>query len=168
MNFLIEHKITTPKDFQIYADGKNAEYLLIRKDLTALENEMMELSEKIKFTQNFKKNAHLYYESRRAKDAAAFAREHEDQFVLLKASEIYFKRKGLKPQELSLEEMFERYRELKTENENLAKRQKSLKAEIRKLEVVAENIEKAIGESMMEKENMERNHLEKNGKEQEK
>ena len=63
--------------------------------------------------------------------------------------------------------MFERYRELKTENENLAKRQKSLKAEIRKLEVVAENIEKAIGESMMEKENMERNHLEKNGKEQE-
>lgn len=148
MNFLIEHKITTPEDFQIYADGKNAEYSLYRKDMLKLESEMLELSEMIKFTQNFKKNAHLYYESRRAEDPAAFAREHEDGFVLLKASEIYFERKGLKPKELNLAEMFERYKELNAEKEDLAKKQKSLKKEISELEVAAENIEQAIGESM--------------------
>lgn len=150
MNFLIEHKITTPEEFQIYADGKNAEYSLYREDVVKLEGEMLELSEKIKFTQNFKKNAHLYYESRRAKDPAAFAREHEDQFVLLKASEIYFKRKGLKPKELNLAEMFEQYQKMSVEKEELSRKQNSLKTEIRELEVVAENIEKAIGENMME------------------
>lgn len=148
MNFLIEHKITTPEDFQIYADGKNAEYSLYRKDILKLESEMLELSEKIKFTQNFKKNAHLYYESRRAEDPAAFAREHEDGFVLLRASEIYFERNGLKPKELNLAEMFERYKELNAEKADLAKKQKALKKEIRELEVAAENIEQAIGESM--------------------
>lgn len=150
MNFLIEHKITTPEDFQIYADGKNAEYSLYREDVVKLESEMLELSEKIKFTQNFKKNAHLYYESRRAEDPAAFAREHEDQFVLLKASEIYFKRKGLKPKELNLGEMFEQYKMMSAEKEKLSKKQNFLKKEIRELEVVAENIEQAIGETMMD------------------
>ena len=150
MNFLIEHKITTPEEFQIYADGKNAEYSLYREDVVKLEGEMLELSEKIKFTQNFKKNAHLYYESRRAEDPAAFAREHEDQFILLKASEIYFKRKGLKPKELNLGEMFKQYKMMSEEKEKLSKKQNSLKKEIRELEVVAENIEKAIGENMME------------------
>lgn len=150
MNFLIEHKITTPEDFQVYMDGKNAEYLLCHKDIINLENKMLELSEKIKFTQNFKKNAHLYYESRRARDQAAFAREHEDQFILLKASEIYFERKGLKPTELNLAEMFENYKSLKTEEDDLIKKQKSLKKEIRELEIVAENVEQAIGVSLIE------------------
>lgn len=169
MNFLIEHKITTSEDFQVYAGGKNAEYSLYRKDIVKLENEMLELSEKIKFTQNFKKNAHLYYESRRAKDPAAFVREHEDQFVLLKASEIYFERKGLKPKELNLTEMFERYRALKTESEDLAKKQKSLKKEICELEAVAENIEQAIGVSLQEAEkSQESQKMEKNRIEQEK
>lgn len=169
MNFLIEHKITTPEDFQVYVNGKNAEYSLYRKDSVNLENEMLELSEKIKFTQNFKKNAHLYYESRRAKDPASFAREHEDQFVLLKASEIYFKRKGLEPKELNLAEMFERYRSLKAESEDLAKKQKSLKKEIRELEVVAENIEQAVGESLIETtESQEPQKMEENRIEQEK
>lgn len=169
MNFLIEHKITIAEDFQAYVDGKNAEFLLYRMDIVRLENEMMELSEKINFTQNYKKNAHLYYESRRAKDPAAFAREHGDQLVLLKASEIYFKRKGLKPNELNLAEMFEHYKELKTEIGDLAKKQKSLKREIRELEVVADNIEQAIGVRLLETaERREAQETEERKREQEK
>lgn len=150
MNFLIEHKITTSEDFQVYTDGKNAEFLLYRQDIVNLEKEMLELSEKIKFTQNFKKNAHVYYEARRAKDPAVFAREHEDQLVSLKASEIYFKRKGLKPEELNLSELFERYKSLRVEKDNIIKKQNSLKKEIRELEVVAENIKQSVGVDLME------------------
>lgn len=150
MNFLTEHKITTSEDFQVYADGKNAQYSLYRKDIVKLENDLLALSEKIKFTQNFKKNAHLYYDSRQAKDQAAFVREHEDQFVLLKASEIYFERKGLKPKDIKLAELFENYKSLKAEKDDLVKKQNSLKKEIQELEVVAKNIEQAIGEKMME------------------
>ena len=152
MNFLISHKITTPEEFQTYAEAKNAEYSLFKKDIRKIESELMDLSEKIKFTQNYKKNAHVFYESRRAKDPAAYAREHEDQIVLFKASEIYFKRKQLNPKELNLAEMFERYRQLNAEKAELDKRSNSLKREIKELEVVAENIEKAVGEDIAGKE----------------
>lgn len=150
MNFLILHKLTTSEDFQIYAEGKQAEYSLYREDINKLENEMLELSEKIKFTQNYKKNASVFYESKRAKNPAAFAREHEEQLVLFKASQIYFERNHLKPKELNLTEMFERYKNLRTEKETLTKKSNSLKKEIRELEIVAENIEQAIGMDMME------------------
>lgn len=145
MNFLISHKLTTSEDFEIYAEGKNAEFSLYRKDINRIEGELLDLSEKIKFTQNYKKNVSVFYESKRAKDPAAFAREHEDQLVLFKASEIYFERKQLKPKEINLTELFERYKELKAEKEALFKKSNLLKKEIRELEVVAENIEKACG-----------------------
>ena len=150
MNFLIQHKITTPEDFQIYAEGKKAEYSLYRKDSRKIEMELLELSEKIKFTQNYKKNAAVYYESRRAKNPAAFAREHEDQLILFKASEMYFERKQLNPKELNLAEMFERYKELKAEKEGLSKRSSSVKREIDELDRVAQNIETALGISFDE------------------
>lgn len=167
MNFLISHKLTTPEDFKIYAEGKQAEYSLYREDINKLESEMLELSEKIKFTQNYKKNASIFYESRRAKDPRAFAREHEEQLVLFKASQIYFERKQINPKELNLTEMFERYKSLKAEKETLAKKSNSLEKEIRELEVIAENIEKAIRVDIMEMENIENMETteRKNGKE---
>ena len=148
INFLVSHKITTPEDFQIYAEAKDAEYSLYRKDMRKIESELMDLSEKIKFTQNYKKNAHVYYESKRAKDPAAYAREHEDQIVLFRASEIYFKRERLNPKEINLADLFERYRELGAEKAELDKKSNLLRQEIKELEVVAENIEKATGEDI--------------------
>ena len=67
---------------------------------------------------------------------------------MFKASEIYFQRKQLKPKELNLAELFERYRELSEEKTALEKRNGMLKREIKELDVVAENIEKAIGEDI--------------------
>lgn len=166
MNFLMEHKITTSEDFQIYTEAKNAEYSLYRKDIRRIESELMDLSEKIKFTQNYKKNAHVYYESKRAKDPAAYAREHEDQLVLFHASEIYFKRSQIKPKEINLADLFERYRELSTEKAELYKKSNTLKRDIKELETVADNIEKAIGEEITGKDE-ERKNTER-GKEQEK
>lgn len=166
MNFLMSHKITTSEDFQIYTEAKNAEYLLYKKDIRKIESELMELSEKIKFTQNYKKNAHIYYESKRVKDSAAYAREHEDQLVLFHASEIYFKRKQLNPKEMNLAELFERYRELSAKKEEINKKSNALKRDIKELETVADNIEKAIGEDITGKEDGEKNS--ERGKEQEK
>ena len=145
MNFLIEHKLTTSEDFQIYADGKKAEYSLYRKDIRKIENEVLELSEMIKFTQNYKKNASVYYESKRVKNAPEFAREHEDQLVLFKASEMYFNRNHINPKDVNLGELFERYRNLKEEKSDLTKRSNSLKKEINELDTVAANVERALG-----------------------
>lgn len=144
MNFLIGHDLTTSDRFQFYEEGKTAEYGMYQKDIKKIDKELLELSEKIKFTQNYKKNASVFYESKRAKDPAAFAREHETQLVLFKASEIYFNRKHLDPKEINLPELFERYRELKAEKSELYKRSGTLKKEIDELDRAAQNIEKAL------------------------
>jgi hypothetical protein len=145
MNFLIEHKLTTSEDFQVYADGKKAEYSLYRKDIRKIENELLELSEKIKFTQNYKKNASVYFESKRVKNASAFVREHEDEIVLFKASEMYFERKHINPKDVNLGELFEQYKNLKEEKAGLVKQSNSIKKEIKELDTVAANVEQALG-----------------------
>lgn len=145
MNFLIEHKITTPEDFQIYTEGKNAEYELYRNDIRNIENELLDLSEKIKFTQNYKKNAFAFYESKRVKNQSEYIREHEDQIVLFKASQIYFERKQINPKELNLTDLFEQYKTLKMEKEELSRRCTPLKKEIDELDRIAQNIETALG-----------------------
>lgn len=156
MNFLTEHKIITSDDFQIYADGKKAEYLLCRKDIRNIESELLKLSEKIKFTQNYKKNASVYYESKRVKDVAAFAREHEEELVLFKASELYFARNNINPKEVNLGEMFERYKKLKEEKAELHKRGNFIKKEINELETVAANVEQALGIDIIGNENQQK------------
>ena len=145
MNFLIEHKLTTSEDFQVYADGKKAEYSLYRKDIRKIENELLELSEKIKFTQNYKKNASVYFESKRVKNASAFVREHEDEIVLFKASEMYFERKHINPKDINLGELFEQYKNLKEEKAGLVRQSNSIKKEIKELDTVAANVEQALG-----------------------
>ncbi len=156
MNFLMEHKITTSDDFQIYADGKKAEYSLCRKNIRKIESELLELSEKIKFTQNYKKNASVYYESKRVKDTSAFAREHEDELVLFKASKLYFERNRMNPKEVNLGELFEQYKQLKAEKADLNKRSSYLKKEINELETVAANVEKALGIDIIGNENQQK------------
>lgn len=145
MNFLMDHKITTAEDFQVYAEGKQAEYSLYQKDIRMIENELLDLSEKIKFTQNYKKNASVFYESKRVKNASEYIREHEDQIVLFKASQMYFDRKQIDPKGLNLSEMFEQYKALKMEKEELGKRCNPLKKEIDELDRAAQNIETALG-----------------------
>lgn len=144
MNFLIEHKLTTSEDFQIYADNKNTEHSFCRRDIKKIESELMDLSEKIKFTQNYKKNAAVFYESKRAKNQREFIREHESQIVLFKASEIYFKKKQLNPKEINLSELFERYKTLKEEKQVLLKKSGSLKNEIDELNRISQNMENAL------------------------
>ena len=144
MNFLIEHKLTTSEDFQIYADNKKTEYSFCQRDIKKIESELMDLSEKIKFTQNYKKNAAVFYESKRAKNQREFIREHESQIVLFEASEIYFKKKQLNPKEINLSELFERYKVLKEEKQVLLKKSSSLKNEIAELNRISQNIENAL------------------------
>lgn len=144
MNFLIEHKLTTPDDFQSYFENKNTEYSFYQRDIKKLESELIDLSEKIKFTQNYKKYAEIFYESKRAKNQAEYIREHENQIVLFQASEIYFKKKQINPKEMNLHELFEKYKALKDEKQVLFKKSNSLKREIDELNIISKNIENAL------------------------
>ncbi len=151
MNFLIEHRLTTSDDFTVYEEGKQAEFSLYKKDINRVENELTDLSERIKFTQNYKKNAAVFYESKRNPDMEFF-RKHEDEIILFKASEIYFKRKQLNPKTLNLGEMFERYKELKMEQSALMKRCNSVTKELNELDIIKKNIAEALNLDIEKKE----------------
>lgn len=69
---------------------------------------------------------------------------------------MYFKRKQINPKEVNLGELFERYKELKTEKADLVKRSNSLKKEIGELETVATNVEKALGVDIVGNEDQEK------------
>lgn len=156
MNFLTEHKLTTSDDFTVFEEGKQAEFSLYRKDIRRVENELSDLSEKIKFTQNYKKNAEVFYESKRNANPD-FAREHEEEIVLFKASEIYFNRKQLNPKELNLGEMFRHYKELKAEQSALLKQSRFLKKELNELEIIKRNIAEALNLNIEKREGKEEN-----------
>lgn len=154
MNFLIEHKLTTSDDFTVYEEGKQAVFSLYRKDINRIESELSDLSEKIKFTQNYKKNAAVFYESKRNSNPEFF-REHEEEIVLFKAAEIYFSRKQLNPKELNLGKMFEHYKELKIEQSALIKQHNSVKKELNELNIIKKNIAEALNLNMEKKEKKE-------------
>lgn len=151
MNYLVEHKIETSDEFAVYAEGKNAEYKLHRKSIKKLENELLDLSEKIKFTQNYKKYKSVYEQYQRTRDKEVFLRKHQDEIVLYKASLMFFDRNKIEPQTMNLGELFERYRDIKQEKLEVDKYCKSVKKEIAELEIIAKNIETALGIEMAEK-----------------
>lgn len=153
MNYLVEHKIETSDEFAVYAEGKNAEYQLCRKNVKKLENELLDLSEKIKFTQNYKKYKPIYEQSKRIKNKNEFLREHQDEIVLYRASLLYFDRNQIEPNTMNLGELFEQYRVTKQEKMEMDKASKTIKKEISELNTIAQNIETALDIEMVERSN---------------
>lgn len=151
LNYLIEHKIQTPEEFQIYVSGIRAEYELIRKELRSHEDTMLELSEKIKFTQNYKKTKAVYQAMMKATDKRQFMKDHEEDIIQYKAAEMYFSRKGIDPSILKLSELFEEYRELKQEKMTLKNALKPVQESLKELSIIGQNIEESLGMKMMER-----------------
>lgn len=144
MNFLIEHNLKTTEDYTGYADGIRAEYRLNLKSIKKIDDRLLDLSEKIKFTQNYKKYRSVYLESQKRKQNTEFYHEHEDEIVLYKASEIYFERKQLDPKSMNLHDLFEEYKSLKQEKSEIIKLNNPLKKSINELEIIEKNIATAL------------------------
>lgn len=144
MNYLIKHNIQNPEDFQNYASGVIAEYELLRKEIRDQETAMLDLSEKIKFAQNYKKYKSVYKESLIAKNKNDFMKLHEDEIIQYKAAEIYFKQKDITPQSVNLSALFNEYKERKQEKQSVQNMLKIVKASLKELQTVEKNIEEAL------------------------
>ncbi|MCM1234974.1 MAG: relaxase/mobilization nuclease domain-containing protein [Ruminococcus flavefaciens] len=145
MNYLIEHKITTSDEFAIFAEGMRAEYSLNRKSLRKIEDRLLDLSQQIKFTQNYKKYMPVFLESKRTRQKEEFYNVHKDEIALFKASEIYFERNQMNPRNMNLSKLFEEYKTLRNEKEDITKHCHSIEKSINELERVKQNIETALG-----------------------
>lgn len=151
MSFLNEHKLTTVEDFEKYYDSIKKEYDFYRNDIKKLDNKMLGLSEKIKFTQNYKKYRKLYLASLYQSPGSEFFQKFESELVLYKASLIYFERNEISPDLLNLSDLFEEYRGLKELKADTKKSYKKYNDMMKELNVVKENIASVLGEDISSK-----------------
>lgn len=152
MNYLIEHNLKTSEEFAVYADGIKAEYELTRKSIKKIDSKLLDLSQKIKFTQNYKKHRQIFLASQRNKQTNEFYQEHKDELALYNASLMFFKQNDINPDEMNLNELFERYKVLKQEKTELIKSVTPLKNQMRELSIIEKNIAEALGIDLGQKE----------------
>lgn len=152
MNYLIEHNIKTSEEFAIYADGIKAEYELTKRSIKKIDSKLLDLSQKIKFTQNYKKHKQIFLASLRNKQTGEFYQEHKDELALYNASLMFFKQNNINPDEMNLSELFERYKDLKQEKTELIKSMSPVKKQMRELSIIEKNIAEALGIDLGQKE----------------
>lgn len=150
MNYLIRHNIVTPEDFAVYASGMKAEYDLNRRNIKRLENDLLDMSEKIKFTQNYKKYKSVYLQSVKEKQNREFYHEHEEEIVQYKAALIYFERNGIIPDEIKLSDLFNQYKVMKEEKDEIKKNFIPVKEAYKEMNIVKKNIEESLGYKIVE------------------
>ena len=171
MNYLITHDLKTPENFEKHYMDVNTEYRFLLRSNKKISSAMLDLSEKIKFIQNYNKNKWTYIQSLKVRDKQGFLREHEQEIIQYKASMIYFERTGIEPDSVNLSELFEEYRQLKSEKIQNEKLMNGMKDKLRDLETVKENLEKSLNvkfDEIKEREAEEKEKKSDNREEQEK
>lgn len=148
MNYLIRHNIVTPEDFSVYEASIKADYDLTRKSIKKLESDLLDLSEKIKFTQDFKKNKSIYKQSLKENGNKEFYALHEEEILGYKTALVYFEKNHISPDELKLHDLFEKYRTTKEEKNKLQKQFIPLKNTYKEMNIVKKNIEDTLGTSL--------------------
>ena len=148
MNYLIQHNLKTPEEFQVHYSAATAEYDYLRKSKKKLSLEMLDLSEKIKFTQNYKKNKYTFIKSLSVRDKQEFYKNNEEAIIQYKASLIYFEKNEINPDDLDLRKLFEEYRELKGEKAKIDTCLKEVKARKSELDVIKKNIEYSLEQNL--------------------
>lgn len=144
MNYLISHNMKTPEDFERHYSDVNAEYKFLMRNNKKISIDLLDLSEKIKFTQNYKKNKFVYSQSLKARNKQEFYREHEQEIIEYKASMIYFERNKINPDSLNFSELFEEYRNLKSEKNKNDELLKGVKEKLSDLENIKKNLEASL------------------------
>ena len=164
MNYLISKELKTPEAFEKHYNDVNTEYQFLMKSNKKISNEMLEISEKIKFTQNYKKNKVIYEQSLKARNKQDFYREHEQEIIQYKASLIYFERKNINPDEINLSDLFEQYRSLKSEKTRNSELLKNIKEKLVDLETIKKNLETSLNIKFEESDKKETMEKERNGR----
>lgn len=141
MNFLSAHQLQTSDDLILFEDGVRGALRIEERNLESINGEIAQLHEKIKFTQNYKKNISVYIEYRRGGSDPVFYNNHQDEIDAYQLAKLYFDKKGITPKQLKLNELFEQYRALKRDKEECQKSVTAQKALLRDTVTVRKNYE---------------------------
>lgn len=113
---------------------KSAEAKSTRQNLHNVEQELKKMGEVIKYAKQYQAN-HIYQlRYQKSKDKDRYFRQHETELLLHDGAENFFKQHGLSPQNISLTNLQDEYRQLLSLKKKLQENYKSLEKEMKEFQ----------------------------------
>ena len=114
------------------------------RSIVSIEHQIRELSEIIKYAEQYQENKPFNDRYENAKDQDRFLRKYESRIILFAGAERMLQRKGIDPRHMKLEHLRKQYRDLISQKEKLAMQHKSASADLKELEQIRQNMEEYL------------------------
>ena len=140
LNFLTEHGIDTYPDLESRVAEITAASDEAAAALKAMEHRLADMAVLIKNLTTYKQLQPVVLEYRKAKDKAAFQREHESQLILYEAAAKALKEQGVKKLP-DLAALKAEYRELDKQKARLYEQYGEVKRELKEYGIIKQNVD---------------------------
>ena len=140
LNFLTEHQIESYEGLESRLDEISTANDEAAAALKAVERRLGEMALLIKQISTYKQTRPVALEYHRAKDKAAFRREHESQLILYEAAARALKEAGMKKLP-NLYALKAEYKKLDGERERLSEQYNEVKKELKEYGIIKQNVD---------------------------
>ena len=140
LNFLTEHQIESYEGLESRLDEISTANDEAAAALKAVERRLGEMALLIKQISTYKQTRPVALEYHRAKDKAAFRREHESQLILYEAAAKALKEAGVKKLP-NLYALKTEYKKLDGERERLSEQYNEVKKELKEYGIIKQNVD---------------------------
>ena len=143
LNFLTEHQIESYEGLESRLDEISTANDEAAAALKAVERRLGEMALLIKQISTYKQTRPVALEYHRAKDKAAFRREHESQLILYEAAARALKEAGMKKLP-NLYALKAEYKKLDGEQEGLSEQYNEVKKELKEYGIIKQNVDSIL------------------------
>ena len=143
LNFLTEHQIESYEGLESRLDEISTANDAAAAALKAVERRLGEMALLIKQISTYKQTRPVALEYHRAKDKAAFRREHESQLILYEAAARALKEAGMKKRP-NLYALKAEYKKLDGERERLSEQYNEVKKELKEYGIIKQNVDSIL------------------------
>ena len=143
LNFLTEHQIESYEGLESRLDEISTANDEAAAALKAVERRLGEMALLIKQISTYKQTRPVALEYHRAKDKAAFRREHESQLILYEAAAKALKEAGMKKRP-NLYALKAEYKKLDGERERLSEQYNEVKKELKEYGIIKQNVDSIL------------------------
>ena len=143
LNFLTEHQIESYEGLESRLDEISTANDEAAAALKAVERRLGEMALLIKQISTYKQTRPVALEYHRAKDKAAFRREHESQLILYEAAARALKEAGMKKLP-NLYALRAEYKKLDGERERLSEQYNEVKKELKEYGIIKQNVDSIL------------------------
>ncbi|MBE5846771.1 MAG: hypothetical protein E7300_03755 [Lachnospiraceae bacterium] len=143
-NFMAEHNLKTFDELSAFEDSMKQSLTAFSSVVSDEKEARKALYEKINFVQKYKKNIGVYIEWRRSGSRANFYAAHKNEIDAFQEAKVFFDNLGIKAKDLNLSVMFDEYRKMKADIEELEISLKEKRKFLKETAIVRKNMEMVL------------------------